>query len=299
MSQNLWAPIVIPGLSSTSSDYAEPATPPQNSTTESAPSPGEHFADQDLTSPAPASPIPIPIPTHAAPRKSQLSTFSELDDAVDPFTGPLFGLARTVAAADFITRWNVVAERPNDTEGQPPLKRARMEEVNRVGVESLPKTAESQPETVEGPPEVSVSQSESGGTVGGGDEGVSRKEKAARKGRGETRGPKMRSWATSYRPIAPKPVPEQIQAAVGRMSMPVGVPQVYGNALSAHNDISTTSTHRVDNPAGEPVADSVPLSNGGPPTLEPAETKARSKGLTSSSSSMEDSPTRASPSPPL
>ena len=174
-----------------------------------------------------------------------------------------------------------------------------MEEVNRVGVEGLPKTVESQPETVEGPPEVSVSQSESGGAVESGDRGVSRKEKAARMERGEARGPKMRPWTTTYRPIAPKPVLEPMQAAVGQIPMPVGVPQVSSNALRAHNSISITSTHRVDNPAGQPVADSVPLSNGGLPTLEPAETKARSKGLMSSSSSMEDSPTRASPSPPL
>lgn len=84
-----------------------------------------------------------------------------------------------------------MAEQPNNTEGQPPLKRARMEEVNRMGVKGLPKMVKSQPETVEGLPEMSISQSESEGAIESRDRGVSRKKKAARKKMGKTRGPRI------------------------------------------------------------------------------------------------------------
>ena len=68
------------------------------------------------------------------------------------------------------------------------------------------------------------------------------------------------------RRTTPKPAPGPVEAAGGLRPILVVVPQVDGNALTESNNTSTTSTHRVDNPADEFVIEPVPLPSGGPST---------------------------------
>ncbi|ETW84817.1 hypothetical protein HETIRDRAFT_439360 [Heterobasidion irregulare TC 32-1] len=81
------------------------------------------------------------------------------------------------------------------------------------------------------------------------------------------------TWSSEsgFRPIAPMPAPGLVGAAGGLHPRLVAVPQVDGSALYYNNHTSTTSTHRVDNPAGEFVIEPVPLSSGGPSTSMPAD----------------------------
>ena len=53
--------------------------------------------------------------------------------------------------------------------------------------------------------------------------------------------------------------------------IPVVHPQAHGSAPQQTTVTSTTSTHRVENPTGEPVPEAIPQSIGGPWTTTPGE----------------------------
>ncbi|ETW85355.1 hypothetical protein HETIRDRAFT_424678 [Heterobasidion irregulare TC 32-1] len=177
-----------------------------------------------------------PLMERVIPTDAQISTFSELEGAVYPFAGPLVDMACVVVASRLDPRWDLEAVQRMIRDclayagKQQPLSRASLE-------------SRAMEETVE------VSEVE----VGSGDEDRERDES-------ET------TWSqeTGCWRVAPMPTPRPMEAAGGLHPMPVVIPQTDGDALSNDKDKSTTSTHEVDNPAGEPVVELVPLSSGGP-----------------------------------
>ncbi|ETW84807.1 hypothetical protein HETIRDRAFT_473535 [Heterobasidion irregulare TC 32-1] len=180
------------------------------------------------------------------PTDAQRSTYSALEGAVRPFTGPWAVMARTIAAARLDPRWDPsvwrreTRKREADAEEAPSPKRARMKEdlegatagANVVGGKRESEGEEGEMMEME---------------IGTG---------AVSEGSGGT-------WSSEsgFRPI---PAPGPVGAAGGLHPRLVAVPQVDGSALYQHNHTSTTSTHRVDNPAGEFVIEPVPLPSGGP-----------------------------------
>ncbi|ETW84839.1 hypothetical protein HETIRDRAFT_121135 [Heterobasidion irregulare TC 32-1] len=190
------------------------------------------------------------------PTNAQRSKYSALEGAVRPFTGPWVDMARTVIEARLDPRWDPsvfrreTRKRGVDAQEQPSPKRARVEE----GMEEA------------------IAGVRAEGAVSA-DEGENGKMKAREldSGAGSERSEGAWSMESRFRPIAPMPSPGPVHAAGGLHPILVVVPQVNGNALTQHNDTSTTSTHRVDNPAGEFVVEPVPLPSGGPSTSTPAD----------------------------
>ena len=187
------------------------------------------------------------------PTDAQRSTHSALEGAVRPFTGPWAAMARTITVARLDPRWDPsvlrqeTRKREADAEEAPSPKRARIEE--RLG-------------------EAAVGASAVGGTrEGEGEEGELMETEI-----GTSAGTEG-TWSleSGFGPIAPMPAPGPVEAAGGLHSILVVIPQVDGNALHQHNYTSTTSTHRVDNPAGEFVIEPVPLPSGGPSTSPSAD----------------------------
>ena len=186
----------------------------------------------------------------ALPTDAPKATISALEGTVNRFTGPWMDMARFDPWWDAAAMRRVPRKRVLDAEEEQPLKKARMEQ----GFEEMTRYVSeargtSETEKIMGKGNVK----EVGGRV-----------------RGEGRG-KTWSWERRYRRIAPKPAPRPVEAAGGLRPMPVVVPQVYGNALQIHNETSTTSTHWVNNPAGEPIIEPVPLRSGGSSTSTPAD----------------------------
>ena len=204
-----------------------------------------------------AAPAPDAISmARVIPTNAQRSPFSALEGTMRPFKGPWVETARTVIEARLDPRWDPsvfrreTRKRRGDGEEQPPLKRAR----------------------VEGLEEEIAEASVVGDTSA--DEGGSGKVMEMEIGGGAPRSERSEEiWPleSGLRRIAPKPAPGPDMAVGGLRPMPVVVPQVYGNAPNEHRNTSTTSTHGVDNPAGEFVIEAVPLSSGGPSTSTPAD----------------------------
>ena len=233
-----------------------PATPAAPPTTVAPASP---TAPTTLVAPAPdavSAPAPAPDAISMAriiPTDAPRSTYSALEGAVRPLTGPWAAMARTIAAARLDPRWDPsvwrreTRKREADAEEAPSPKRARMEEGlggATVGASAVGGTREGEGEEGE------VMETDIG--TGAGTEGT---------------------WSLESRfgPIAPMPAPGPVEAAGGLHPILVVVPQVDGNALTQHNYTSTTSTRKVDNPAGEFVIEPVPLPRRGPSTSTPAD----------------------------
>lgn len=191
-----------------------------------------------------------PLMERVIPTDAQISTFSELEGAVYHFAGPLVDMARVVVASRLDPRWDLEAVRRMTRDclayagKQQPLSRASLE-------------LRAMEETVE------VSEVE----VGSGDEDRERDESETTWSR------ESGCWR-----VAPMPTPRPMEAARGLHPMPVVIPQTDGDALSNDKDKSTTSTHEVDNPAGEPVIELVPLSSGGPMTSWSADDQPEAPG---------------------
>ncbi|ETW84819.1 hypothetical protein HETIRDRAFT_426011 [Heterobasidion irregulare TC 32-1] len=189
------------------------------------------------------------------PTNAQRSKYCALEGAVRPLTGPWVDMARTVIDARLDPRWDPSVFRREtrkrgDAQEQPSPKRARVEE--GLGEAAAGVRAEGA---------VSADEGENG----------KMKAKELDSGAGSEKSEGAWSMESRFRPIAPMPSPGPVHAAGGLHPILVVVPQVNGNALTQHNDTSTTSTHRVDNPAGEFVVEPVPLPSGGPSTSTPAD----------------------------
>ncbi|ETW84880.1 hypothetical protein HETIRDRAFT_121112 [Heterobasidion irregulare TC 32-1] len=184
------------------------------------------------------------------PPDAQWSNVSAWEGTVNRFTSPWMDMARSNLRWDAVAMLQAPRKRMLDAEEQQPLKRAKVGQ----GFEEMTRGVSESRGAPEGEEIVGKGNAkEVGGRV-----------------RSEGR-EKAWSWERRYRRIAPKPAPRLVEAAGGLRPMPVVVPQVYGNALHNNNQRSTTSTHWVNNPAGKPVIEPVPLWCGGPSASTPAD----------------------------
>ncbi|ETW85257.1 hypothetical protein HETIRDRAFT_448420 [Heterobasidion irregulare TC 32-1] len=254
--------------------------------------------DDDSDESTGAWPFPVPVPaTHAyteealryvpvstfsarvdaldrieVPRRRGAARFSSLLDAVQPIRGPWSEMAREVVEAprDIVLR--VLAEVP---------PREPVEEVP----EPIPELPPS-PETASVPvpqahhvdaeegPRRKKARNEKGSEGEGEGQGGSQGGNGAKAERRIVRRPRMPPIAGCglFSVRLPSHYAARGREMVGVQSqIPVVHPQAHDSAPKETTGTSTTSTHRVEIPIGEPVPEAVPQSIGGPWTTTPGE----------------------------
>ena len=218
-----------------------------------------------------------PIEVH---RRRGAAAFSSLLGAVQPIRGPWSDMAREIAQAPRDIVFRVLAEVP---------PRVLVVEVPEP-VPELPPSPETTTEPVSQEHHVYVEEEPRRKKARNGEGSEGREEgREGREGREEGAG-QGASGATAGRRIVKRPRMPPI-AGCGRFSVrlptqyavreretvgvqsqiPVVHPQAHGSAPQQTTVTSTTSTHRVENPTGEPVPEAIPQSIGGPWTTTPGE----------------------------
>ena len=202
------------------------------------------------------------------PRRRGAAPYSSLLGAVNPIQGPWSEISREIveAPSDIVLR--VLAEVP---------PRVPIEEVPEP-VPELPPSPETIAEPVsqehldkeEGPrrKKVRVEKGSEGEGQGEGQEG-SQGGSSAQVGRRIVKRPRMPPIAGCGRFSVRLPshyVERERETAGAQGHIPVIHPQAHGSAPKETTHTSTMSTHRVENPTGEPVPETVPQSIGGPST---------------------------------
>ncbi|ETW85280.1 hypothetical protein HETIRDRAFT_432127 [Heterobasidion irregulare TC 32-1] len=208
-----------------------------------------------------------PIEVH---RRRGAAAFSSLLGAVKPIRGPWIDMAREIVQAprDTVLRvlaevppQVVVAKAPGPVPELPPSPEITTEPVSQehyVHVEEEPRRKKAR----------------DGEGSEGREEGASPGASGAKAGRRIVKRPRMPPIAGYGRFSVRLPsdyAARERETAGERGQMLVVHPQAHGSAPPETTIASTTSTHRVENPTGEPVPEAVPQSIGGPWTSTPGE----------------------------
>ena len=210
-------------------------------------------------------------PILESPHRIHTLPFSSLIVAVDPIRGPWRELAREITEAPRESVSRVLAEVPP----QVPIPASIAVPAPVPELTPPPMPQEPVEDADQGPPRKKAKvidgnekQREGEGQRGiQGGSGVERRRKVVRRRR---RAPI--EGCGKFSVMRPQDYVARRRETVGaRDQIPVVRPQVHGSTLQRTTYTSTTSTHRVENPTGEPVPETVPQSFGGSWTAAPGE----------------------------